>query len=262
MTNVTYTERAANFNNKTARKLFEIIEHKKTNLALALDVSTKQEFLDIADKVGPYICCLKTHIDILIDFDNDLIEQLKKLQIKHDFLIFEDRKFADIGNTVKNQYSQGIYRIAEWADIINAHCLPGEGIINGLKEIGLSLNRGLLLLAEMSSKGNLITRDYTNSTIEMALNHKDFVIGFIASRKIPINNNIQNDFIFMTPGVGLSNKEDGLGQQYRTPREVITESKSDIIIVGRGIYGSGKDVITEAKRYRDAGWNAYLERLK
>lgn len=211
-------------------------------------------------------------------------------------MIFEDRKFADIGkkkkgkesktffyllkkqifihlwrslgNTVKHQYSQGVYRIAEWADIVDAHSLPGEGIITGLKEIGLPLNRGLLLLAEMSSKGNLITEDYTNSTIKMALRNKDFVIGFIASRKFLINNNndnndgIQNDFIFMTPGVGLFNKEDGLGQQYRTPREVIFESESDIIIVGRGIYGSGKDVILEAKRYRDAGWDAYLERLK
>ncbi|CAG8522856.1 7243_t:CDS:2 [Acaulospora morrowiae] len=254
---MTYSERATKFTNKVARELFEIVERKKTNLALALDVTTKQEFLNITDSVGPYICCLKTHIDILVDFDDELIEQLKRLQAKHSFLIFEDRKFADIGNTVKHQYSQGIYKISEWADIIDAHSLPGDGIVSGLKEVGLPLGRGLLLLAEMSSKGSLATGSYTDATVEMAQRHKDFVIGFIAGRKLLMN----DDFVTMTPGVGLDVTKDGLGQQYRTPRDVILESGSDIIIVGRGIYGSGKDVIAEARRYRDVGWNAYEERI-
>lgn len=39
----------------------------------------------------------QTHIDIIEDFDHDLVEQLQALSQKHDFLIFEDRKFADIG---------------------------------------------------------------------------------------------------------------------------------------------------------------------
>jgi orotidine-5'-phosphate decarboxylase len=126
--------------------------------------------------------------------------------------------------------------------------------------VGLSLGRGLLLLAEMSSKGSLATGAYTEAAIEMARRHKDFVIGFIAGRKL-ISDDDKEDFIVMSPGVGLDASMDGLGQQYRTPRNFILESGSDIIIVGRGIYGSGKDVAVEAQRYRDAGWKAYLERL-
>ncbi|CAG8622673.1 988_t:CDS:2 [Paraglomus brasilianum] len=87
---------------------------------------------------------------------------------------------------------------------------------------------------------------------------KDFVIGFVAGRKLTGDD---EDFVVMSPGVGLDVSGDALGQRYRTPEDVIVSSGSDIIIVGRGIYGKGRDVVEEAKRYRDAGWKAYMTRL-
>ena len=61
--------------------------------------------------------------------------------------------------------------------------------------------------------------------------------------------------------MGLQAKGDSLGQQYRTPRQVIIESECDVIIVGRGIYGQG-NVVENAKLYQQAGWEAYLERCQ
>ncbi|KAJ2333566.1 orotidine 5'-phosphate decarboxylase, partial [Coemansia sp. RSA 2681] len=92
--------------------------------------------------------------------------------------------------------------------------------------------------------------------VEMAVAN-DFVIGFIGSRRFTE----ERDLITMTPGVGLHASGDALGQQYRTPAKIITENGSDIIIVGRGIYGPGKDAAAEAQRYREAGWAAYTNRL-
>ncbi|OCB90879.1 orotidine-5'-monophosphate decarboxylase [Sanghuangporus baumii] len=239
---------------------------------LLLDVCTHAlSILPLASYVS-----LKTHIDIIEDFDDDLIKQLTELSAKHDFLIFEDRKFADIGNTVALQYSGGVHRIASWAHITNAHPVPGPSIISGLSSVGLPLGRGLLLLAEMSTKGSLARGEYTEEAVRMARANRDFVFGFIAQRRMEgvglgaEQNEVldQNeDFMILTPGVGLEYTGDNLGQQYNTPRKVVLEAGCDVIIVGRGIYGKSNTVNvasaqTLAERYRDEGWRTYEERLK
>lgn len=253
----TYKERAQQCTNPTAKKLLNLMEEKKTNLSVAFDISSGAKLLELLDKLGPEICVAKMHIDIITDFSNDLVNKLVELKEKHNFLIFEDRKFADIGNTVQMQYSQGIYHIVNWADIVNAHTVPGPGIIDGLKEIGMPKGRGLLLLAEMSSEGNLATGEYTEKTLKMAEENPDFVIGFITMRKLLDN----PSFINFTPGVKLVEGGDNLGQQYNTPEKVIKENGSDVIIVGRGVY-QADDQVQEAKKYREAGWKAYQERDK
>ncbi len=182
-------------------------------------------------------------------------------------MTFVPLKNPHSGNTVALQYSRGVHKIASWSHITNAHPVPGPSIIKGLASVGLPLGRGLLLLAEMSSAGNLATGEYTEKAIAMAREHSDFVIGFIAMRQLGGDvASPSEDFLVLTPGVGLEQKGDGLGQQYRTPREVILDCGCDVIIVGRGIYGKGEGaessvIGSEAERYRSEGWKAYEERI-
>lgn len=253
---MTYEARAGVASHPLAKQLFNIMSAKSTNLAVSVDLTKSAEVLALVDKVGPHVCLVKTHVDIIEDFTQDFVTSLCQLAEKHSFLIFEDRKFADIGNTVKHQFSQGVYHIADWAHIVNAHPVPGEGVITGLKEIGAQKGRGCLLVAEMSAQGNLATGDYTNAAVEMATKHKDFVFGFICMHSLTDD----PEFIHMTPGVKLVEGGDKLGQQYLTPTEVVGNRGSDVIIVGRGIY-QADDPVKAAIEYKEAGFKAYLDRL-
>lgn len=264
-----YEKRAATHSSATARRLLLLMASKKTNLCASLDVTTTAELLHLATVLGPYICMVKTHIDIISDFTYEgTVLPLVKLAKDLNFVIFEDRKFADIGSTVKAQYAGGVYSIVKWADITNAHSVPGAGIVQGLESAAneyiasvsstTKIDRGLIMLAELSSKGSLAVGEYTAKTVEIAKSNPQFVFGFIAQNRM--HEAEGEDFLILTPGVGLDDTGDALGQQYRTV-DTVVKGGSDVIIVGRGLFGKGRDAVTEGKRYRDAGWNAYQARI-
>lgn len=234
-----------------SQQLQAIMTEKETCLALSADTTSGSKLLALAEQIGPEICVLKTHIDILTDFTPGLIKNLRELARAHRFLLFEDRKFADIGHTVKLQYQEGIYRIADWADIINAHSLPGPGIVQGLAESGQSEPRGVLLLAGMSSNGNLFSEQYTQQTLQMAEQFPETVMGFVSQHRISPDPR----WIHFMPGIQFVEKGDALGQRYTTPKQAILECQADVIIVGRGILHA-KNPLDAAKAYREAGWEA------
>lgn len=338
---------------------------KRSNLCLSADVTNARELLSLADKIGPSIVVLKTHYDLIVGWDYNpqagTGAKLGAIARKHGFLIFEDRKFGDIGNTVQLQYTSGTARIIDWAHITNVNMVPGKAAVqalaeaaakwksrlnyevrtsvtvgtpvadsfddnssegskeervvpseslptgystdhNGRKSSIVSVNltqsyepvdsprftngipegdeflfpgieeppyeRGLLILAQMSSQGNFMDEKYTKACVEAAREHKGFVMGFIAQETL--NSESSDNFVTMTPGCQLppegededaAIEGDGKGQQYNTPSKLVGLGGSDIIIVGRGIL-KADDPQTEAERYRKHAWQAYSERTE
>ncbi|KAI1412387.1 Orotidine 5'-phosphate decarboxylase [Hypoxylon sp. FL1857] len=365
-----FAERANNASHPLANYLLRLMELKKSNLCLSADVTSARELLTLADRIGPSIVVLKTHYDLVAGWDyhpqTGTGAKLGALARKHGFLIFEDRKFGDIGSTVQLQYTAGTARIIDWAHIVNVNMVPGKAAVTALQQaaarwrsrvnyevrtsvsVGTPVSdsfdengeevdeqstlapasaskdlppssyrgehnngrkgsivsittltqsfepvdsprfansiaegdelvyagieeppweRGLLILAQMSSEGNFMTREYTQACVEAAREHNDFVMGFISQETL--NSQPTDAFISMTPGCQLppeGDEEDGevagdgLGQQYNTPAKLVGLCGSDIIIVGRGILKAASPQV-EAERYRRKAWKAYLNRI-
>lgn len=249
--------------NPLTQKLMDKMVEKQSNLVLSLDVTTQTEFFDILDKCGEEIVMLKTHVDILDDYDENFVPKLQKYAKRQNFLIFEDRKFADIGNTVRHQFRNGVYKINDWAEYITVHMVAGELILKGLFE-GIE-NRAAFVLARMSSKGNLLNETYTRKCFEAAKKNPQWVAGFIGHGKDMedikrFKKKFPGSELLMMPGVKLERGSDAMGQQYITVEEAVGGG-ADCIIVGRGVI-KAKDPKKEAKIYRERAWKAYEARLR
>lgn len=255
MRNKSFEERAKQFPFSLGRRLLELMSNKESNLAFSADIRRKKLLLDLVDQIGPHICVLKTHLDILDDFDPSVIKTLTELSQKHHFFILEDRKFADIGSVVQSQYCGGSLHIADWAHLVTVHGIAGSGTVEGLKESVKPEQRASLMLAEMSSSGNLIDENYTKSILQIAKKEREFVLGFISQHRLCE----EPDFLYFTPGIGIKEGSDSLGQNHRDPRDAVLTRGTDVVIVGRQIYNA-KDPVESSKRHKELAWKAYLER--
>ncbi|XP_057658166.1 uridine 5'-monophosphate synthase [Diorhabda carinulata] len=254
---LTFESRALKAKNKIAQKLFQIMQQKRTTLCVAADVLSTTELLNLAEQVGPNICALKTHIDILQDFHQNLIGPLQEISQRHNFILFEDRKFADIGKTVEYQYSKGIYQISCWAPLVTVHSLMGRGALDAIKGSKGLVDRGVFLLAEASADGNLINENYIATTLKIAEEYSELVAGIVCQNPLFLHN---PGFIQLCPGVQIDNRVDDLGQKYNSPDTVVLEKGADIAVVGRGIT-KASDPVTASELYRKLLWEAYEKRL-
>lgn len=278
---MTYSDRAAEAENPIAKEIFGLMESKKTNLALADDDLEFDRFLPLIEQVGDHVAVIKTHMDTLrypsLDKIKPLIDDLVKLSKKYGFLIFEDRKFADIGQIVREQYTGGAFKIVEWSHLTNAHSVSGPGVIEGLYEgakpfVDKGMYRGLIMLAQMTPEGNLCSPEYTEATIRMSEESlkseksPNFVIGFIGAGSKPeklrkeLAEKSNPRFIIATPGVQFDKKAGELGQRYEGPKNIVLNG-SDLMIVGGGIYKTG-DPQKAAIEYKTVGWEAYNKRQR
>lgn len=254
MPSTCFEQRMPALQNETARRLLHIIESKSSNLALALDAPDAQTLLNWAEQLSPMACMLKVHSDMIPNWTPDTAHTLRALADQYQCLLFEDRKFADIGSTNRRQFTESPLNIHQWADIVSAHVLAGLESVQALAD-ALTDQQGLLLLSDMSSAGHLMNTDYQAACRHMAQACTPQVIGLISQKGWPES----PEFLTCTPGVHLKAQPGNWGQCYRTPEHAILRDRCDVIIVGNGIT-SDPQPKEAARRFQEAAWQAWTAR--
>ena len=256
-------ERWKSATNSMAKEYMEVACRKQSLVCLAADKPTMKELEDLIENVGPYIAALKTHVDLVEDWTAERWEAFCKRASAHNLLIFEDRKFADIGKISRHQMG-GVYAIGSWSNLVTAHLISGPDIVDGLQAGWSDYGNegGVLLLAQMSSRGNLLNPNYTDEVVRLGIQHTG-VFGFIGNGSRPeelklLRANVGVEKMIWTPGVNLQIGDGAMGQRYGDPTEAVLAG-SDCIIVGSGIHGSD-DPASSAKAYADASWAGLLNR--
>ena len=246
-----------------SHRFMETAAEKETLVVLAADLGSTDELVSLIHQVGPHIAALKTHVDMVEDFSQESWKKVVDAAHSHDLMLFEDRKFADIGRVSQTQMG-GIYDIRSWADIVTAHRVSGPDIIDGIAAGWDDVQRigGVFLLAQMSSRGNLLSEGYTDETIVTGA-ASPHVLGYIGNGSSPdeissLRGKVGGGKMIWTPGVNLSAAEGVLGQRYGHPAEAIGAG-ADGIIVGSGIHGAA-DPVAAAAAYAEVSWNALLSR--
>jgi len=249
--------------NPLAHRYMETAARKQTLVCLAADMRSVGELIDLVEEVGPYIAALKTHVDMVDDFSSESWQGLVDSAKKHDLLLFEDRKFADIGKVSQNQMA-GVHDIRSWADIVTAHRISGPDIVEGIAAGWADVARigGVLLLAQMSSSGNLLNADYTDEVIATGRGSPS-VIGFIgngssAEEVAALRAKVGDSQMIWTPGVNLAVGDGEMGQRYGHPKGAVLAG-SDAIIVGSGIHGADSRQEAAAEYARES-FEALCER--
>jgi len=245
--------------NALNERLVKIMHAKKSNLCVAVDLPDIAKVLEVVRKIQSNVCAIKLHADSLNGADAHFFAELRQLAESGNFVLFEDRKFADTGNTNYLQLVNGPHKIADWAHLVTAHSLPGLAAIQSLEpaiEDSSKAFAGALLIAELSSDGALTTEgEYTAKTVQMAKQCSAVVSGFVCQKRCAD----EPQFLYWTPGVHFEQKTDGRGQQWRGVDEAIRRDGNDIVIVGRGITAA-TDPQSEAFRYQQAAWQAIQTR--
>ncbi len=189
----------------------------------AADVSSMKTLFVELDKYGKKIGILKLHIDTFSDFSIENLLKLQDYKKKYNLLIWEDRKFADIGHIMDRQIKNSAYCYQDWVDIFTIHGIAGNESVQYI--INENPQFKWILVGQLSSTDNLITENYTEKCKEIYKSNVN-IVGMVCQEYLG------PEYIHIVPGISRNNEVDEKGQKYST---IASKSFADFFVIGRSI---------------------------
>jgi uridine monophosphate synthetase len=221
---------------------YEMLKYKKqSNIFIALDRRyTLAELLNLVETLGDNVFGFKVHNEILgLTYTENYSFYLACKE--KNIMVWEDRKFNDIGNTIQKQLEY-YETIRDFVSIVPTSGM--ESIVN------LETSLKFLVLCEMSSSNNLFTPVVKNGILDIVFTNPDKFAGIICQdlELISFCKYQYMNLLTIMPGINLSSSGDNRGQQYRDPRTFSKGETPDLYVVGRGITNS-ENILSQLEYY-------------
>ena len=200
-----------------------LIEKIDKKIIWAADTPTMKSLFVGLDKYASKLSILKIHIDTFPDYSHENILKLQEYKTKYGFMIWEDRKFADIGHIMKQQVKNSIYNYLDWVDLFTIHGLVGSESVGSVIDEFDSIK--WIMVGQMSSSNNLIDKQYTEACKEMYRTY-DNIVGMVCQE------DLGKDIVHIVPGISKHVTNDEQGQNYS---QMCDKPFADFFVIGRSI---------------------------
>jgi orotidine-5'-phosphate decarboxylase len=209
-------------------------------LCVALDLPTKEENLELVEKIKSYDVWLKVGLRTYIRDGEGFLKDLKK--INPDFKIFLDLKLYDIPNTMADA-AESIMGLG--VDMFNVHASAGKRAMSNVMDRLSTYNKRPIVLAvtaltsfNEAEFSDVYEKDIATKADQFAKDaHESGLDGVVCSafESESIKNITSKEFMTLTPGIRPFGEDAG-DQQRVADIDFAQKALVDFIVVGRPIY--------------------------
>lgn len=220
----------------------------RDRIALALDVPTLEEAVDLASRVERFVGVVKVGLELFTRFGPDAV---RAFTARGRSKVFLDLKLHDIPETVERSV-QSVRDLG--ATYLTIHASGGARMMEGAVRAARGSTLELLAVSVLTSHDAAEMRDigWERSPGEQAMElaalaHRSGVRGLVSSpaEAAPLRARFGSDMKLVTPGVRPAGADAGDQRRIATPADAI-RAGADLLVVGRPIRDAADPVAAAA----------------